>query len=198
MSKKLNLGFLASGRGSNVESIIRGCLESRIAAIPTVIISNKKLAPVLELGAMHGIPTYHRSSKTHGDGFDESLIALFTSYKVDLIILAGYLQPIGPGLIQVFSNRIINIHPSLLPKYGGIGMYGIHVHEAVVHAKEEVTGVTIHLVDQGYDTGKILAQKVVPVFYDDSPETLAKRVLAVEHILYPEVISKIASGALRL
>jgi len=119
-------------------------------------------------------------------------------HGVDLVILAGYMRPVGPGLLQAYPDRVLNIHPALLPKFGGKGMYGIHVHEAVLAAGDKTTGVTVHLVNSEYDRGRILAQRTAPVLPGDTPESLQKRVLAIEHEIYADVINRIAAGEIRL
>ncbi|MGB9911864.1 MAG: formyltransferase family protein, partial [Candidatus Kapaibacteriota bacterium] len=112
--------------------------------------------------------------------------------------LAGYMKKVGPKVLNHFKNRVLNIHPALLPKYGGKGMYGKFVHEAVLKAREPQSGCTVHLVDEVYDHGRILGQRVVTVFPDDTVETLAERVLNEEHKLYPEILQKIATGEITL
>ena len=118
--------------------------------------------------------------------------------KIDLVILAGYMKKIGPKTLVAFSNRILNIHPALLPKHGGQGMYGLRVHEAVIAAGETESGATVHLIDAEYDEGPILQQITVPVLLDDTPETLQKRVLEKEHFLYPDTLAKIARSEIKL
>ena len=120
------------------------------------------------------------------------------SHHVDLVILAGYMKKIGYQMLDAFRGRIINIHPSLLPKYGGTGMYGMKVHAAVIAAGETETGVTVHVVDRDYDQGPILAQRVIPVETGDTPESLAARVLDTEHAIYVDTLDKLISGEIRL
>ena len=187
-----NLGFLASGRGTNVQTIVEACRAGALAANPVVIISNNAKSGVLAYAKNENIPHYHISQQTHPD-VDVAIAETFLQYDVSLVVLAGYMKKISSHLLATFKNRIINIHPALLPKYGGQGMYGMRVHEAVLAAGEKETGVTIHLVDAEYDQGQILAQEKVAVEPDDTPETLAARVLEVEHALYKATIGKIIS-----
>ncbi len=197
---KVKLGFLASGRGSNMLAIIDNCNTEKLNAEPVVVISNNADAGVLEYAREAGIPAFHLSSKTHKDDsvLDDEITNTLKAHKVDWVILAGYMKKIGPGLLEEFKGKIFNIHPSLLPKHGGQGMYGLHVHEAVLASGESETGVTIHMVDGEYDQGRILAQEKVPVEADDTPELLAVRVLKVEHELYSETLQGVIEGRVRL
>jgi len=194
------LGFLASGRGSNMLAIIRACESGRLPASPVLVISNNPDARALQLGSEHGLEALHMSRRTHGDAaaLDQAMTAAMQAHQVDLVILAGYMKKIGPQLLSAYAHRILNIHPSLLPKHGGRGMYGMHVHEAVIAAGETETGVTVHLVNAEYDSGDILARRTVSVAADDDAESLAARVLEVEHRLYTEVLGKILSGEITL
>ncbi|ROL62110.1 phosphoribosylglycinamide formyltransferase [Bacteroidetes/Chlorobi group bacterium ChocPot_Mid] len=192
----LHLGFLASHGGSNMQAIIDACKSGRLDAIPCCVISNNSDSKALERAAKEGIPYYHISAIKYPDPkeLDKAIIEKFTQHGVDTVILAGYMKKLGHTVINRFNGRILNIHPALLPKYGGKGMYGNFVHEAVIKAKEKFSGPTVHLVDANYDKGRILGQKKVPVLPDDTIETLAERVLQQEHVLYPEVLQKIATG----
>lgn len=194
------LGFLASHRGSNMQAIIDACNSGRLNAEPVVVISNNGGSGALERAVNEGIPAYCISSKTFADEKerDRMICDTLLRHKVDLVILAGYMKKIGPATLNAFKGKIINIHPALLPRHGGAGMYGMKVHEAVLAAGENETGVTIHLVDEGYDSGRILAQKKVPVNVNDTVETLGERVLRVEHAFYVETLEKILSGDISL
>jgi len=196
----LNLGFLASGRGSNMQAIIDACRDGRLNAKPAVVISNNASSGALERAHSAGIAGYHLSRKKHPDPCSLDLVILETlqRHDVNLVILAGYMQKIGPKVLNSFKNRIINIHPALLPKFGGRGMYGMKVHEAVLAAGEKETGATVHLVSEEYDEGVILAQRTLPVEQNDTPVTLAARVLEVEHNLYVETLRKIINGEIGL
>jgi phosphoribosylglycinamide formyltransferase 1 len=197
---KLQLGILASHGGSNAQAIIDACAQHRIDAEVRVLISNNSDSPALQRARRAGIPALHLSSETHRDStaLDAAILDALVSCGVNLVALAGYMKKLGPRTLKHFRGRIVNVHPALLPKFGGRGMYGMRVHEAVIAAGEKISGATIHLVDQDYDTGPILAQREVPVLPGDTSETLAARVLKVEHALYVETLARIASGAIRL
>jgi phosphoribosylglycinamide formyltransferase-1 len=196
----MNIGFLASHGGSNMQAIIDACKSGKLEAIPAAVISNNGDSAALVRARTEGIPYYHMSGKTHpGPGeLDETILSTFLSHSIDIIVLAGYMKKLGPKTLSHFQGRILNIHPALLPKFGGEGMYGMNVHKAVIAAGEKESGVTIHLVDEHYDTGAIIAQARVPVMPDDTPETLAARVLEQEHLLYPATLQRIVIGELRL
>jgi phosphoribosylglycinamide formyltransferase 1 len=198
--KLVRLGFLASGRGSNMQAIIEACINGKIKAEPVVVISNNATAGALEIARRESIPAFHLSNYTHPDPglLDQAITETLQQNHADLVILAGYMKKIGPALLGAYRNRIINIHPSLLPKFGGHGMYGIHVHEAVLAAGEKTTGATVHLVEGEYDSGRILKQREIEVLLDDTPESLAARVLEVEHSLYVDVLMDIIEGKIIL
>lgn len=200
MSELKRLGFLASGRGSNLQAIIDACEKNELDATPVLVISNNPNAQALQRGADHGLATVYLSRQTHPDAheLDREMSRTFRKHDVDLVILAGYMKKIGPELLAAYPSRVINIHPSLLPRYGGQGMYGMYIHEAVIAAGDEETGVTIHLVNDEYDRGKILAQCPVRVEPGDDAATLASRVLEVEHRFYVEVLEKIINGEICL
>lgn len=183
----LRLGVLVSGSGSNLQSIIdateSGILNSHIVCV----LSNKENAYALERAKKHGIDAIYINPKE--STYDENLLEYLKKYQVDLVVLAGYLKIIDKKLIELYKGRIINIHPSLLPKYGGKGYYGIHVHEAVLAAGETESGATVHHVDDGIDTGEIILQRSLKVKKDDTPSTLQKRILEeIEHKILVEAI----------
>ena len=195
-----NLGFLASHRGSNMQSVIDACNAGRVNANPVVVISNNRKSFALKRARKEGIAAYNLSGLTHPDSdvLDETILGTLQEHRTGLVILAGFLRKIGPKTLAAYRNRIINIHPALLPKYGGQGMYGKNVHRAVVAAGDKETGVTIHIVDKEYDTGPILAQKTMPVAPDDTPESLAERLIEVEHRFLVETIQRIIIGEIIL
>ncbi|TET45274.1 phosphoribosylglycinamide formyltransferase [candidate division TA06 bacterium] len=197
---KLRLGILASHGGTNLQSIIDSCEAARIPAEVVVVISNNGQSGALERARKHRIDAVHLSNKHYPDNedLDEAIVKVLREHEVDLVCLAGYMKKRGPKFLSAFKNRILNIHPALLPKFGGKGFYGMRVHEAVLAAEEKESGVTVHIVDEKYDHGSILAQKRVPVLPDDAPETLAARILVEEHKIYSEVIGKIATGDIKL
>jgi len=200
MEKKLRLGFLASGRGSNLQAILQACRDGRLRAIPAIVISNNEDSGALALAGREALPACHLSGKTHPDpaALDEAIVAVLLKHNADLVVLAGYMKRIGPVMLRTYRHRVINIHPALLPQHGGKGMYGLAVHESVIKSGAKETGATVHLVEGEYDSGLILAQRRVPVHRDDTAATLAARVLATEHILYVDVLRDIIEGAIRL
>lgn len=184
------LAVLASGRGSNLQAIIEHFdnLARERAAKVVLVASNRADSPALLRAATASIDI--ASFNPNDDGSE--LLALLQKFRVDLVVLAGYLKRIPPKVIDEYASRIINIHPALLPAFGGEGMYGARVHEAVIASGATETGVTVHLVDNEYDRGPILAQWRVRVDESDTVETLAARVLDVEHVVYPRVIEMVA------
>jgi len=198
--EKLRIGFLASHNGSNMQAIIDAIKKGELDAIPCVVISNNSNAFALERARREGIPAYHISSKHFEteEELDNAILETLLKHDVNIVCLAGYMKKVGPKVLRHFKNRVLNIHPALLPKFGGKGMYGKFVHEAVLKAGETQSGCTVHIVDEIYDHGRILGQKVVPVYPDDTVETLSARVLEQEHKLYPEVLQKIAKGEIQL
>ena len=180
-----NIAILASGSGSNAEKIIQYFAESRYVNV-AVVLSNKIDAGVHERAENFGVPSFTFS----GADFKESTAILqkLSDYKIDFIVLAGFLSLISPALIDVFGNKIVNIHPALLPKFGGKGMYGRHVHEAVLAAKEPETGITIHYVDECYDEGAIIFQAKCTVLPADTVEDIEKKIHELEYKYYPKVI----------
>lgn len=191
------LGFLASGRGSNMQAIIDACEQGVIAAKPCLVVSNNPNAMALDRGKKHGLEFKCVNRKSHAD-IDAEILRLLRQAKVDLLVLAGYMKKVGPAVLEEYRGRIINIHPALLPRHGGQGMYGIKVHQAVIDAGEYETGATVHLVDKEYDKGAIISQVVVPVSEGDTAETLAARVLEKEHELFVNTISGIVDGKIVL
>ncbi len=196
----MNLGFLVSHNGSNMQAIIDACKSGKLSAIPIVAISNNKDSGALQRATSECMAVFHINSKTEGseESADRKIAQVLSSYNVDIVILAGYMRKIGSEILKKFPNRVINIHPALLPKFGGQGMYGHNVHAAVLSAGEKETGVTIHLVNEEYDKGRILSQASVPVLSNDTCESLSKRVLELEHKLYPETIADIVNNKIKL
>lgn len=198
--KNWKLGFLASHRGTNMQAIIDACHDGRIAAEPVVVISNNGKAGALDRARNAGIPAYHFSPANFADEgeLDRVMTDALQRHGVDLVLLAGFMRKVGEAMLTAFPGRILNVHPALLPGFGGKGMYGMKVHEAVLAAGETESGATIHVVDAGYDTGRILAQRRVPVEPGDTPETLAARVLRVEHEAYVDCVRRITRGEIPL
>ncbi|HHW08726.1 MAG TPA: phosphoribosylglycinamide formyltransferase [Firmicutes bacterium] len=196
----MKLGFMASHNGSTAMAIVKAIRDGELPAGIACFISNNKEAPALGAAAALGIPCYHLSSRTHpdADDLDAAIRDTLLQHGATHVVLSGYMKKLGPKTLAAFHNRILNVHPSLLPKYGGKGMYGRRVHEAVLEAGESVTGVTVHLADDEYDHGNIVAQCQVPVLAGDTPETLAARVQAEERKLFVSVLRDIATGRLSL
>ena len=165
-----------------------------------VVISNKASAGALEIARQNRIAAVHISKKQfpEQEQFDEQLLSILNEYQVNFIVLAGYLKMLSPFVVRKFKNRILNIHPALLPSFGGKRMYGIHVHESVLDYGCKVSGVTVHLVDEKYDTGSPVLQRCVPVQDDDTPETLAARVLKEEHQIYTEALQLFAQDRVEI
>ena len=196
----MNLGFFASHNGSNMQAVIDACNNGILNANPVIVISNNGDAGAVERAKKEKVPYYVFNSKTHPspDDLDNAMLHALLQHEVELIVLAGYMKKIGEKILKHYKGRIINIHPALLPKYGGKGMYGSRVHEAVLKARENETGVTIHIIDEEYDTGPIVAQTAISVADDDTVESLSKRVLEREHSFLVETIGKVVSGEIDL
>ena len=186
-----NIAVFASGNGSDLQAIIDGCCQGLIPhAQVALIISNNSKSYALQRGRIHQIPTMHLSDYSTKGQLEPAMLDALAQHHIQLIFLAGYLKKLPAKVIAAFPGKILNIHPALLPKYGGAGMYGIHIHQAVIANGDRETGITIHLVDQEYDTGEIIAQCQVPVHPTDTPDTLAARVLVKEHQFIVETLRK--------
>ncbi len=186
-----NIAIFASGNGTNAENIIRYFQSSEKNPVK-LILSNKKDAFVLERAKKLDIPTKVFNRKEFYD--DKHLLTVLEENQIDFIVLAGFLWLIPEYLIDAFPNRILNIHPALLPKYGGKGMYGMHVHREVIKQGETHSGISIHLVNKEYDKGKILFQATVPVSKNDTPDDLAQKVHELEYEHYPRVVEAFITG----
>ena len=199
MSAKVRLAVLISGGGTNLQSIIDAGQDRKFPVQVVLVVSSRDDAFGLTRAKNAGIDTavYSRKSFPDGNAADDWLLALLDKYGIQMIALAGYLKMVSPAIIRKYRGKIVNIHPGLLPKYGGKGMYGQHVHEAVIAAGEKETGVTIHQVDEIYDHGLIVAEQRVPVLPGETAEELAARVLRVEHQLYPRVLGELAERLLK-
>ena len=190
--KKIRLAIFASGNGSNAEAIIKQLLKEPTIEVSRIY-SNNRNAYVLERGKKFGISTSVFSKKEFiGHKFSENIL----SEKYDLIILAGFMWLVPPAIVSSYLNKIINIHPALLPAYGGKGMYGNNVHKAVLENKEIESGITIHYVNENYDEGDIILQAKCPVLSTDNPDSLAERIHKLEHQHYPEVVEKLCADIL--
>jgi len=196
----MNIAVFASHSGSDLQAIIDGCKNDKINATVAVVISNNGDSMALQRANNEKIPNFHMSAKKYGNEeiLATEIMTVLDKYSIDMIFLAGYMRMLHVSILEKYNNRIFNIHPTLLPKFGGKGMYGINVHTAVIEAKEKETGVTIHRVNAEYDSGEIVAQTKVAVAEGDTPETLAARVLEREHEFLVEVISDIVNGKIIL
>ncbi|MFZ2322951.1 MAG: phosphoribosylglycinamide formyltransferase [Ignavibacteriaceae bacterium] len=191
----MKIAVFVSGRGSNLKAILESPDLKNIVSVEAVL-SDKPDCKAFDIAEQFNIKSF---SVGEGEGKIKvnQLPALLIELKIDMIVLAGYLKLIPVDLITNFENRIINIHPALLPSFGGKGMYGINVHKAVFNSSAKVSGATVHMVDNSYDTGRIIAQKCVDISDVKSPEEIAERVLEVEHKILPEVIKAFALNKVR-
>jgi phosphoribosylglycinamide formyltransferase-1 len=189
---KIRVTLLASGQGTNAEKIIEFSQEPNACFTVVAIISNNSRAGIANVAAKHDIPFYHCSTKTAGSeqAAEENLFLLLQNALTDVIALCGYNKLLPPLIVNSYKHRIMNIHPSLLPRHGGPGMYGLNVHKSVLEAGDPFTGATVHLVDEEYDTGTSLAQIRVDFSPEISPEALSESVKKAEYILYPQVINQ--------
>ena len=198
--KILRLGILSSHGGSNLQAIIGACKEGRLDAEISVIISNNSGSMALERARRDGIPSVHISTSTHPkyEDLDLAMLNALQEHGVNLVVLAGFMKKLGPRTLFSYRNRILNIHPALLPRFGGKGMFGKAVHEAVLSSGEKMTGVTIHIVDDRYDHGPIIAQCLEAIREDDNVDSLSERVLSREHVFLVETLAKISRGEIIL
>ncbi len=190
------IAVLASGSGSNLQALLDylDALGDASPAQVALVASDRSQALALERARRRDIAAVALDKEQRNEG----LAGLLTSHAIDLVVLAGYLRFVPTAVTQQWHGRIVNVHPGLLPAFGGSGMYGHHVHEAVVASGTRLTGVTIHFVDEEYDRGPIIAQWPVPVFPSDTAATVAIRVLEVEHLLFPRVVAAVAAGRVTL
>ncbi|HEY9233515.1 MAG TPA: formyltransferase family protein [Phenylobacterium sp.] len=194
----LNLGFLASRNGSAMRAIISAIESGDLQARPLIAVSNNRKAAALEFAAAHGVATAVIPTQADPVAADEMLAQALENAGVELVVLSGYLRRLGPRTLARYQNRILNIHPGLLPEFGGEGMYGRKVHEAVIGAGAGASGATIHLVDEIYDHGPIVDRRTVPVHAGDTPESLEARVTAMEPGFFIDTLRRIAAGDLEL
>ena len=194
MSKRI--AVLCSGGGTNLQALIDAVEAGEIDGQIVLVLANTSKAFALERARKHGIPAEFVSKKQAGsdEAFNDIILQKLKDAQVELVVLAGYLPILGGQVIRAYEHRIINIHPALLPKYGGKGMYGMHVHEAVVAAGERETGITIHYIDEHYDEGTVIFQATCPVLPFDTPEEVAAKVHALEYAHYPKVIEDLLAA----
>lgn len=186
----LNIGILISGGGSNLQAIIDEIEAGNIDGQISLIISNREDAYGLERGRKAGIESIFLDPKAYGtnEGYNLKIVEEFEKRKIGLVVLAGYLRILSKDFIEAYRNRIINIHPSLIPSFCGDGFFGEKVHQAIIDQGCKISGATVHFVDEGTDTGPIILQEAVEVKDDDKPEDLGKRVLEVEHRILPRAV----------
>jgi phosphoribosylglycinamide formyltransferase-1 len=197
---KLKIAVLVSGSGSNLQALIDATASGSIEGQIEIVISDRPDAYALQRAEKHGITAIciDRKMYMNKSEFDLQLMNSLNEVKPDLIILAGYLSILSPELIDKYRGKIINIHPSLLPAFGGKGFYGEKVHKAVIESGTKVSGATVHFVDENTDAGPIILQKAVVVLYSDTPETLAKRILSIEHSLMVKAVELFCKKRLKL
>jgi len=191
MKNKKNIAIFASGSGTNAEKLILKSQANDLNFSVKLIITNNENAGVLNIAHKYVVPCFYWTNKSISN--HESLIRFLLDNKIDLIVLAGYLKKIAPELVAAFHNKIVNLHPALLPKFGGKGMYGHHVHEAVLKANEKQSGITIHYVDEQYDEGNIIAQFIFDIDKKESLDSLQKKIQTTEHSNFYKVIDDICS-----
>jgi phosphoribosylglycinamide formyltransferase-1 len=195
LNPKKRIAILASGGGSNAEALLKAMQAPDFPAQAVLVFSNRPGAGALQKAAAYGVPAQVLSHQDYPDreAFDQAVLGLLAAAKPDYLCLAGYLRILSPAFVRAYAGRILNIHPALLPKFGGPGMHGHHVHEAVLAAGETESGATVHFVDEGVDSGAILLQQRVPVLAGDTAESLAARVLGAEHQVYAAALKKLCS-----
>jgi len=196
----INIGVLISGGGSNLQALIDNIKSGMINAQIKIVVSDHKSAFGLQRAENENIKAVFVSKKMAGDNiqFHKNILEILQHENIDLVVLAGYLSILTPLFIETYKNKIINIHPALLPAFGGNGMYGLKVHEAVLNYGAKISGATVHFVDEGTDTGAIILQESVEVLANDTPETLQQRVLSIEHKLLPLAVKYFAENKLQI
>ena len=195
-AERLRLGILASHAGTTMQAVLDACESGDLDADVRVVISNNSRSGALARARSAGIPALHLSSATHPDeaALDRAVLTALTDHDANLIVLAGYMKRLGPLTLSHYRGRVLNTHPALLPKFGGRGMFGDRVHEAVLSAGEKMSGATVHVVDGEYDSGLILSQVSVHVLPGDTAATLRSRVQGVERSQYVQVLERVAKG----
>ena len=196
----INIAIFASGRGSNFQAILDNIHHGRLAAQVVCVISDNENAGALEIARSNNIPAcfIHRKQFGEKQEYEHQLLCILQEHNTELVCLAGYLKLIPTLVVREFKHRILNIHPALLPSFGGKGMYGHYVHEAVINYGCKISGATVHLVDEEYDTGVPIIQQCVPVLENDTPDSLAARVLQVEHRIYSQAIQLYAEKRIKI
>lgn len=196
---KPKLALFASHNGSNVQAILDACRDGNLEANVCAVISNNSASYALERARLAEVPAFHLSSKAYPEeaDLDKAILSVLIEQEADWIVLAGYMKKLGSKTLSRFSNKVVNTHPSLLPMFGGKGMYGHYVHMAVLGAGVDVTGITVHLVNEQYDEGPLIAQCEVPVLAGDTVETLSARVQEKEREFYVTTLNRLCRGELK-
>jgi len=194
--RRTNIAVFISGGGTNLQALIAASKTDKLPAEISLVVSSNQNAFGLTRAENAEIPTFVFREKIYESKSEASqaLLAKLKEHKIEFIALAGYLRLLSPQLVSAYNGKIINLHPALLPKYGGKGMYGQRVHEAVLASGDKVTGISFHIVDEVYDRGRIVEQFKMPVLENDTPESLQKRVLKKEHEEYPKILGKFIRG----
>ena len=198
MAQRLKLGFLASNNGSGMRAIIAAIRAGELDAEARLTVSNKRDAPALAFAAAHDVATRFIPTKSDADAADAALLSALRNAGVELVVLSGYLRKLGPKTLAAYAGRVLNVHPALLPKFGGPGMYGRRVHDAVAASGELVSGATVHVVDEEYDHGPPVAAIEVPLAPGDDAATIEAKVTAAEPGLLVDVLRRISKGTLAL
>ena len=196
----LKVSFLASHNGTNMRAIVSAVNAGTLDIEPRILVSNNADSSAMSWARENGIRSLHISATSSGseDAADKALSAALIDSNTDLVVLAGYMRKLGPATLRAFSNRILNVHPALLPKFGGKGMFGRHVHDAVLKSGTKESGATIHIVDDEYDHGPIVVQEKVKVQPGDTVESLTERIQAKEQEMFPNTLRRIVSGEIDL
>lgn len=197
-NSSLRIGFLASRNGSSARAILSAIRAGNLEAEARLLVSNNRRAPALDYAAELGLPVQWIPTQGDKEGADAALASAMQAHGVELIVMSGYLRQLGPRTLAAFRNRILNIHPGPLPRFGGHGMYGAKVHEAVIAAGVPESGIVIHLVDEEYDRGPALARRTVPVLAVDTAESLGARIQALEPGFFVETLQGIVDGRVKL
>jgi phosphoribosylglycinamide formyltransferase-1 len=197
-TQRLRLGFLASNNGSSFRAILAAIEAGTLDAEARLVVSNRREAPALAFAADHGVAARVIPTVSDPQAADAALAAALRDAGVELVVLSGYLRKLGPATLAAYAHRVLNIHPALLPKFGGQGMYGRRVHEAVAASGDTASGVTVHIVDGDYDHGPPVATLAVPLAPGDDAAAIEAKVTAAEPAFFVDVLRRISTGALRL
>jgi len=198
ISSPLKLGFLASRNGTGMRAVVAAIEAGDLAAEARLLVSNRRDAPALDFAAEHGVPARVIPTLSNPDAADAVLAEALKAAGVEIVVLSGYLRQLGPKTLAVYANRVLNVHPALLPKFGGAGMYGRRVHEAVATAGESHSGASVHLVDAEYDQGPVIASRQTPLGPGDDAAAIEAKVTSLEGPLLVETLRRISEGDLRL